>query len=500
MLRLLTTATEEVHPFHITGHPFRIERFQVDSPLTTTFGVGISERFNAYIEAAGGPSRKAGDYLYFNGSERHFIEGSWGIMRVHDALESDLQPLPGRIPDEGIGFPVLGFSGIAPPAASDAGDPCPSNAPERDYEISAIDMPLIFNADAAVQISTGRLFALSSDVDAILSGNKPAVPLAIRANVGECISITLTNQMSDQPASINLDALGLDPQGSLGINVGFNPDQVVQPGNSITYRYYADREQGAVLMRDFGNIYRNAREGLYGALIVEPEGSEYLDPQTGASRESGLEMIIETGSGELFREFVTIFQDNDPDAGLFIMPYEEDVDRLVGVNYRAEPLTLRLSQFGVLRDEDQISSSDFEDSTEIFNSDYFGDPRTDVFSSYPGEAIRLRVLSAYSEQNQIFSLEGHQWARTPMLPGSDILSSRYLPPTGVLNIELTASNTLGDYIWGNHRLPYEKAGQWGLIRIANDGDFASLRSLRSIRATQIMSASIAALYNPLGEN
>ena len=501
MLRLLTTATEEVHPFHITGHPFRIERFQTDSPLTTTFGVGISERFNAYIEAAGGASRKAGDYLYFNGSERHFIEGSWGIMRVHDALESDLQPLPENIPGEGIGFPVLGFSGIAPPIASDPGNPCPADAPERSYEVSALDYPLVFNADAALQISTGRMYALDEHVNGIMNGTREPVPLAIRVNAGECLYITLTNLMSDQPASINLDAVALDPQGSLGINVGFNPDQIAQPGETISYRYYADRELGSVIMRDFGNIYRNAREGLYGALIVEPEGAEYFDPVTGLEMQSGLEALIETADGSLFREYVTIFQDNDPDAGLFIMPYEEDVDRLVGVNYRAEPLTLRLSQFGVLRDEDRISSSDFEDSTELFNSEYFGDPRTNVFESFSGESIRLRVLSAYSEQNQVFSIEGHQWARTPNLVGGDVLSSRYLPPTGVLNIELEASGTAGDYIWGNHRLPYEKAGQWGLIRIYDEGAsprIAPIKSLKQAREMRIMNASISTLYNQLG--
>ena len=36
-----------------------------------------------------------GDYLYYNGAERHFLEGSWGILRVFDGPAQDLKPLPG---------------------------------------------------------------------------------------------------------------------------------------------------------------------------------------------------------------------------------------------------------------------------------------------------------------------------------------------------------------------------------------------------------------------
>jgi len=503
MLRLLTTATEEVHPFHITGHPFRVERFQQDSPLITTFGVGISERFNAYIEAAGGVSQKPGDYLYYNGTERHFIEGSWGILRVHDSEQGDLQPLPGNSPSTGTGFPDLEFTGEAPPDAASPGDPCPSDAPERIYQISAIDLPIIFNQDAGMRISSGKLYVLSDQVDVVLSGEQSPEPLTIRANSGDCLILKLTNEMAEQSASINLDALGLDPQGSLGITLGFNPDQTIESGESIEYKYFAERELGSVLMRDFGDIYRNAREGLYGAVIIEPRGSRYLDPVTGSALLSGLEAVIETADGEMFREFVTIFHDADPDAGLFIMPYEQDVDALVGVNYSAEPLTLRLAQFGVLRDEDFINSRDFERAKGLYDSSEFGDPKTNVFESFTGEQIRLRVISAYSEQNQVFSVEGHQWARTPQLSGSDILSSRYLTPTGVLNIELTASQYHGDYIWGNHRLPFEKAGQWGLIRVLDSDVGTSIKRFDAIRSRSesrpvIQHYSIAQLWNFIG--
>jgi hypothetical protein len=322
-------------------------------------------------------------------------------------------------------------------------------------------------------IQTGRMYVLDADVDAVLNQERRPGPLVIRGNAGDCITINFTNRMSDQPASLHLDSPTFDPQGSLGITLGFNPDQTVQPGEGITYRYYADKELGAVLIRDFGNLFRNPREGLYGALIVEPVGSTYWDPHTGLPLESGVEAVIQNPDQPDFREFVTVFQDNDPDIGLFLMPYDEEVNRLVGVNYRAAPLALRLAALNVILDSDPIEPTQMSLATALFDSAAFGEPETNVFQAFSGDPVRFRVLSAYSEQNQVFSVEGHDWRLTPQLAGSDIVSSRYLPPTGVLNIELRSAggpqHHTGDYQWGNHRLPYEKAGQWGLMRLYEPG-------------------------------
>ncbi len=470
MFRLLTSATEEIHPFHITGHTFRQERFREESPGMTVFGVGISERFNAYIAAAGGAAGQPGDYLYYNGAERHFREGSWGILRVYDTLQPDLQPLPGREPPpEGAGFPLLTHTGEAPPVANYAGDPCPADAPLRTFDVSAIERPIMFNDVANLGIRSGKMYALDADVQAILSGNMRPEPLAIRANHGDCIVVNFTNRMETSAASFHIDALAFNPQGSLGITLGFNPDSTALPGQSRTYRYYADSEIGTVLIRDFGNIFRNPREGLYGALIIEPEGSEYFHPYTGQPLHSGLAAVIRNPQVGDFREFVTIFHDSDPDIGLFVMPYDQEVNRLVGVNYAVEPLNLRSAQYGVLLDADPIPADLMELSTNLFNPAVFGDPATGVFESFAGEPVRFRVVSGYSEQPQVFFVENHEWALTPQISGSDVVSSRYLPPTAVLNANLISTGgpqlRPGDYLWGNHRLPYEKAGQWGILRV-----------------------------------
>jgi len=470
MFRLLTSATEEVHPFHITGHHFRQERFQANSPPLTVFGVGISERFNAYVEAAGGAAGMPGDYLYYNGADRHFREGSWGILRVHDASQGDLRPLPGREPPpSGTGFPRLTFTGGNPPRASSPGDVCPQGATARSYDVSAISLPLTFNAAAGVTIPSGRLYVLSEDIEDVRSGVRDPEPLVIRANAGECLTVTFHNAMADQPASFHLDSPALDPRGSLGITLGFDPDQAAQTGETVTHRYYLASELGTVLLRDFGNPFRNGREGLYGALIVEPAGASYLDPYSGEPLRSGAAAVIELPGAPDFREFVTVLQDNDPDIGLFLMPYDQEVNRVVGVNYRAEPLSLRLGALGVLLDADTIPDDALEDAAALFDSERFGDPATPVFEAFAGDPVRFRVVSGFSEQNQVFAIEGHEWQLTPQIPGSDVVSARYLPPTGVLNIELQRTGgpkeRPGDYLWLNHRLPYMKAGQWGILRL-----------------------------------
>ncbi len=480
MFRLLTSATEEIHPFHITGHHFRQERFQADSPALTTFGVGISERFNAYVAAAGGASEMPGDYLYFNGAERHFLEGSWGILRVHDTLQDDLQPLPGRTPPAGPGFPKLAHSAVVPPRADAVGDVCPTDALEFGFAVSAIDVPLMFNAAAGLEQPTGRIYVLDDDVKAVTSGARRPEPLVIRANAGDCVTVRFTNR-SSQPASFYVDGAATDPQASLGVTVGYNPDQAVRPGEWIDHRYYADEELGALLIRDFGNPYRNTREGMYGALIIEPAGAEYFDPFSNKPLRAGVQAVVRTNGGDSFREFVTIFQDTDPDIGLFLMPYDQEVDRLAGVNYRTEPLNNRLLQIGVIEDADAIPEDRLDLAQRVFDSDTFGDPDTNTFEAFAGDPVRFRVVSGHSEQSQVFSVEGHDWQLTPSIAGSDVVSSRYLPPTGVLNVELAGAGgpqaRPGDYLWSNHRLPYLKAGQWGLLRVHEQGAETRLSKL-----------------------
>jgi len=520
MFRLLTTATEEVHPFHITGHHFRWERFQQDSPLITTFGVGISERFNAYVEQAGGASGEAGDYLYQNGTNRHFLEGNWGILRVHDERDEHLLALPRNPPSDSgsdAGPPSKGpkpgppsntpgrgpsseasgrspsrqGAGSGPAGKPPGGGPpddapvakgaCPADAKVRSYKVSAIDRIPLFddqNIIAAGQYDlAGHTYVLDRNLKLGDGGSVRGLkadgqldPLVIRANAGECVQVTLTNRLEIDPGhtSFHLDMAAVDPEQSLGINLGNNPVQTVAPGETRTYHYFVEQELGAVAIRDFGDPIAHARKGLYGALIVEPEGSRYLDPETGNSLRSGAAAIVQTPDEPDFREFVTLFHDADPIIGTFNMPYSGEVRQLSLVNYRAEPLAARVGRKASLDSVPFESKAQLQESLDAFASN--PDPITEVFEAYAGDPVRFRALSPFSEQPQMFSVEGHIWPLTPGIEGSYEVNARYLPSTGILNVPLKngaggAQNRPGDYWWGNNRLPYLKIGQWGLLRV-----------------------------------
>ena len=67
VIRTLASATNDIHTLHVDGHAFRLEPWSAASPYVDTAIVGVSERFDLVIPAAGGPARRAGDYLYRNG-------------------------------------------------------------------------------------------------------------------------------------------------------------------------------------------------------------------------------------------------------------------------------------------------------------------------------------------------------------------------------------------------------------------------------------------------
>ncbi|MFN7146245.1 MAG: hypothetical protein ACK4YP_20905, partial [Myxococcota bacterium] len=105
---------EQAGSLRLTGHRFRLERWAEGGRLGDASPVGISSRFDLVLDGgAGGPEGKAGDFLYYSATQREFLHGAWGLLRVHDTLRPDLQPLPGRTPPSGTGFPTQGVTGSA---------------------------------------------------------------------------------------------------------------------------------------------------------------------------------------------------------------------------------------------------------------------------------------------------------------------------------------------------------------------------------------------------
>ncbi len=466
IVRALVSAMNDVHTWHLDGHWFRRERFSPESRPVSTVHIGISERSDLIIPAAGGPQMMPGDYPYYNGRTFRLREGSWGLVRVHEG-DSPLGPLklPGRetIP--------------SPPASV-----CPADAPLKEYAVVAIPVALPMLGGG-----TGRIFALEADAAAFASGERDPEPLVLRVGVGDCVQVRLENRMEEGRVSFHADRLAYDPRDSMGIAAGLNPDQSVAPGGSRTYTFFAHPEygEGAALVRDWGNVLVNPGLGLYGAIVVLPAGAALTDPVTGGdlSLASSWRADVHLPDGSSYRDFALFLQDEDEVIGTHAMPYNHSVTGVVGLNYRSSPLDGR---FDIAPDLNAGSGKPLimlEEAEGLFDlvpgdnapsaAGGFASPRTPVMEAFAGDPVRIHVMVPFSEQNHVFSIEGHRWPLEPKMEGTNLVSSEQVGAVGKLEILLDAggpSRLPGDYLYGDHRLPYREAGLWGLFRVLRPHD------------------------------
>lgn len=107
-------------------------------------------------------------------------------------------------------------------------------AQKRFYPVSAIMLPLQVTADRVDP--DGQIFVLNEEEAAIRRGDKPAEPLAIRSNVGDCVEILFTNKIPDGPLNKNFSKVNIhshfvqfDTQASDGVITGMSYEQSVRP-------------------------------------------------------------------------------------------------------------------------------------------------------------------------------------------------------------------------------------------------------------------------------
>jgi hypothetical protein len=506
---------ERGEALRMQGHRFRMERFNSAGQLMDTAVTGISERFDYVLDGgAGGPSRIAGDYLYYSTRTFALESGAWGIFRVHDTRQGNLQPLPDNTPPTGTGFPILTQNtaanpqanpGPAPPAptsgnVSSQADPCPRNVPQRVYSITAFDQPL---PTAPFPDDEGIVYALTSDVAAIQAGTKAIEPLVLRANQGECVTIRLRNRIDPTSlyggtrAGFELGQLLRNPQLSGGAAIGLNSDTTVATGLDIEYRFYADREVGTTVFQNLGSP-ASLRHGAYGMLIVEPAGSTWRDSVTGAvldgTRTSTQAVIDPPGSVPSFREFALMMQTTDQHYGRSIVEYVDviagngiNAQRAVNrpavpvpgappgtennegtldkgynhVNYQSEPLTERV---GLTNAPGPAQSpSWWQPGFQVAASPYtaltstgHGDPATPVFRAMVGDRVVFRVGIGASDQLHSFVVSGHLYPLEPgMFNGTSDLRSQLMTSRTI-----TAGQTLNAWLVGGAGGPSRFPGDY----------------------------------------
>jgi hypothetical protein len=453
VIRTINVSGTGIDTLHVDGHRFRIENRYVENgkpaaSLVDTLHYGVSERFTAILDGgAGGPQHRPGDYLFMNGLARRLRQGAWGILRVLPSGSSTLQPLPGRTLPTGPPLPVK--TGKAPPAAAGPGDPCPSSAPLKTFAVSAIEQPVAIGAAAR------PAFVPTADAAAVTAGTLNPEPLSLHVAKGDCVEVTLRNQRPSTKVTFHVAELDRTPASS-GVDVGFNPENAVSPGATRKYRYYADDEKiGSATITDFGDSERGQKAGLYGAVVVAPEGATFSDPATDAAKDVGNQVVVRVPGRPAYRDVTLQFQDDDARIGANEMPYPTAVAGRTEINYR--------------------SAGRRTDNATAFSS-AGGDPATPLVRAYAGDPLHVHVIGAPGgEQGHNLSLGGFSWPLDPLIEHSNQVHSQGFGPWETIDANVSGgagswNHMTGDLVYGDLRRPFVQAGMWGLIRILDPAD------------------------------
>lgn len=478
-IRIMAGAHEEGHNVTVQGLKWLYEPHDENSGYRASQFAGISEHFEMVMPPLPGNIASSADYLWqFGGSADDTWNGTWGLLRAYRSNQADLLPLPNNLDGKADFRNSNDFNGV-----------CPRRAPVRAFDVTAVAassaLPggtLVYNPregnGGMLHDPTAILYVRTSDLDASgkLKPGVPVEPLILRANAGDCIDLTLRNQLPatapdldgwstmpmivtgfnandvDPSAEVGLrpQLLAVDVDRSGGANVGQNRTQTVAPGGSFTYRWFAgelamqpDGKLAGVPM-EFGAVnllssdpIKHTNKGAVGVLIVEPAGAIWAE-DTGSRASAN----VVKADGTQFREFVTVFQNDlnlryaDGTAVPNLAGEEDPEDSgQKAFNYRTEPLWKRMgyapeSALGGDDDEDEggVATRDVDFTNALSNSQVGGeDPVTPVYQAAAGSKLRFRVVHPGGHQrNSTFVLHGHVWQELPYVDGSRSIGSNAL--------------------------------------------------------------------------
>lgn len=329
---------------------------------------------------------------------------------------------------------------------SDMGGRCPASAPVKRYEVSAINVEISLNR--WLDFYPGYMYALTESIDkvrdeearnkearekdgynpgAVANGlqNQWIQPLVIRGNQGDCVKIVLQNQLEGgEEVSLNIHGSSMVIGATGQPATTTNRDTVVPRGKQVEMEWYIhpSTQEGGRQFHSYSNDRELTVMGLFGTFVVEPRGSEYLDPLGSGEptpMKSGWQAIVKNGTGPDFREFVIMYHEVGDEAfrplnkkGDFIPQRDPltDVYRPVAraLNYRSEP-------FGLDNMQAQHEYFDFEDESQSYSAYTFGDPATTVPRSYLGDPAKFRLVHGGSEVFHSHHPHGGsiRWPRSP---------------------------------------------------------------------------------------
>jgi manganese oxidase len=396
--------------------------------------------------------------------------------------------------------------------AADPGNPCPVGAPLRSYQVDAINVTVPLNRMGDFD-PVGKMYALRSQVGAIRDEegtrrvtpglrDDPIQPLVIRANLGDCLEVSFTNQLGID-VGMHIDGLAA-AAGSSGDAIGTNPSSSAPPGSSTVYRYFVPNDallEGAHYIRPGPGNRDAVSHGLFGALVVEPAGSTYTSDDDGSPLASGWEATIAPPNGRAFRESVLILH-SVGDESYTISTDSRTIPNPVGAPNVATPITAlpdtdvhtggtRPSARAInYRTEPYMHRLDVNNDLQAFaeNSYTFGDPSTPMPRGYLGDPTRIRLLNGGSEVFNSFHIDGVRWRASPrsdpswdpnasgltkspqLQTSSRRTDTQSIGPGESFNVEIEGGaggtqQVAGDYAYDSQSPANHDAGMWGLWRV-----------------------------------
>ena len=225
----------------------------------------------------------------------------------------------------------------------------------------------------------------------------------------------------------------------------------------VRYAWYSDVDTGTVFFHDHVN-FNSWDHGLFGAHIIEPEGSTYHDPTTGAIVRSGAVVDIHAprrasvGAGQhgSFREFVLFHHNRN--AGR--RGASADAPG-ASINLLSEPLRERAG-----------------DAADKFSSALHADPWTPLPQAYVGDPFVIRHLSVLERVGGL-RMTGHRfrlerWAGNGALSDTSQIgiSERFdiLLDVGAGGVQRRP----GDYLYYSTVARELIDGAWGIVRVHGD--------------------------------
>jgi len=535
-IRILVGAHEQEHNFTVHGVKWLFEPSDPNSGFRNSQFMGISEHYEFEIPALpkNTTGRDSHDFLWKAGAAAEGQwNGNWGLMRAYKSRQLDLVELPNNPAGSTPTFDLGSYSGV-----------CPKTAPVRNLDVVAVSaaqaLPggtLVYNSRPStvthpltgvshagpLHDPTALLFVRAGDYDFTTGKVKsgvPIEPLILRANAGDCLQVTLYNELPSQVKDLDgynafdnivdffnanhirpSSRVGLHPQmlfydvtRSDGVNVGFNPEQTAPPGQKVTYQWYAGNvtydastssfksqaiEFGATNLTSSDPL-KHSNKGLIGSLIIEPQGSTWTEDV--GQRASAW---VKPPNANSFREFVLMWQSDvnmrygDGSAIKPIPDNEDPAERgQKGLNYRAEPIWFRM---GFAPDTPFTTTRTFDFTKVLSNSQVGGDPETPIFVAKATTPTRFRLLHpAGHGQGSVFELHGHIWEEEPYVGGSSQLGSNPLSEWKGTQQGHGPSNHFeamvkhgaggmfgvpGDYLYRDYVPWLFHHGQWGIFRV-----------------------------------